>query len=233
MAESLYPDPPEELVALAEAWAPDATDVILEAVWSGFDRLAGNADVRRALVLATDDLERGVTQLLELAIREGLSGDEPFDVQHGVPEGESRKPPPARPPEYDIAFIHFGNVRVMWPLEAKVMPPDRPLREYTDAVNDRFLTCEYAPFCGAGGMVGYVLRNSAQKLFGDIQSSLGEKLETPLRWGTRQHRTSAHRRSVPTEKPYPVLFKLHHLMMEFTVTQGDVVGHDRELPGGG
>lgn len=215
VAEVLYPSPPEELVALAEAWLPDASQIILDAIWAGYDRLVANDGIGHALSLATDDLERGITQLLELAIRAGLNGDEPFDIQHGVPEGESRKPPPARPPEYDIAFIHFGNVRLIWPLEAKVMTPDRPLRQYTDAVTDRYLTCEYAPFCGEGGMVGYALSNCVDQLFRDLAEALGIEFEIPERWHLRHHRTSMHVRAVPAGKPYPASFRLHHLMMEF------------------
>src|SRR6185437_8212522 len=116
------------------------------AVWKGYDRLVHDPAKLKAVQDATDDLERGITQLLELEIHEVLSGEEPFDVQHGVPEGESRQPPPARPPEYDIAFIMNGNIRIMWPIEAKIMPPDRPLSGYINTVNDRYLTCEYAPF---------------------------------------------------------------------------------------
>lgn len=213
--EAYHQEPPEELVALAEAWLPDASRIIINAVWAGYDRLAADPRLISALREATEDLERGVTQRLELAIRESLTGDEPFDVQHEVPEGESRQPPPARPPAYDIAFIHFGNVRVMWPLEAKVMPPDRPLREYVDAVNDRYLTCQYAPFCGEGAMVGLALKATADELFTSIEDALGTPLLPVTLPTPRSHRTSRHRRTVPAGKPYPGTFILHHMLMGF------------------
>jgi hypothetical protein len=213
--EAYHQQPPEELVALAEAWLPDASRIIVDAIWSGYVKLTQDARLVSSVQMATDDLERGITQRLEIAIRDGLTGDEPFDVQHGVPEGESRRPAPARPPEYDIAFIHFGNWRVMWPLEAKVMPPDRPLSEYVAAVNERYLTCQYAPFCGEGGMVGYALKDAADELFTSIEEALGTALATANPATARSHRMSRHIRDVPIGKPYPRNFLLHHMIMQF------------------
>ena len=218
VAEALHSEPPLELVALAEAWLPDASRIILDAIWNGYDRLAGDAKVQRALGEATDDLERGITQLLELAIREGLGGDEPFDVQHEVPEGESRKNPPARPRAYDIAFIHFGNVRIIWPLETKVMPPDRPLKEYVNTLNERYLTCEYAPFVSEAAMAGYVLGGTADHAFTEVAGALGITLGPTPGLTSRPHRVSVHERKVPEGKPYPISFRFHHLMMEFART---------------
>jgi hypothetical protein len=211
--ESLYPQPPEELVRLADLWTADASDLILRAIWSGYERLRNDHRLLHALNDATDDLERGITQLLELAIREELTGLEPFDVQHGVPEGESRKDPPARPREYDIAFIHYGNIRIMWPLEAKVMPPERKLTEYTDTLAERYLTCEYAPFVASGCMAGYVLSGDAAQLFADIADVLGVPLLSLPKSSWKNHRISDHVRQVPAGRQYPARFRCHHLMM--------------------
>jgi hypothetical protein len=213
--EALNPETLEQLVQFAEGWCEDASNVILDSIWTGYDRMVGDSKLVAKLHDATDDLERGITSLLELAIHESLSGDEPFDVQHGVPEGESRKPPPARPREYDIAFVMNGNGRIMWPLEAKVMPPDRPLKEYVDTVEHRYLTCEYAPFVNAGAMGGYVLRAEGGDTLAAIEASLKCSFHVPPRWASRHHRISEHTRDVPPGKPYPKTFHCHHLMMVF------------------
>jgi len=47
------------------------------------------------------DLERSITQLLEHRVRNRMTGDEPFYIQHGSFEREPMKPPPAQPPQYN------------------------------------------------------------------------------------------------------------------------------------
>ena len=66
---------------------------MLEVVWKGYDDLF--TDVIRSVDItqADDELERAVTQVLEPRIRRCLSGDEPWDVQHGSYEYATRRIP--------------------------------------------------------------------------------------------------------------------------------------------
>jgi hypothetical protein len=224
--ELLFREPPDELVALAKAWSVDAATLILDVVWRAYDTMAADPRLRDAILAATDNLERNITEQLEAAIQELLTGNEPFSVQHEATEGESR-PPRGRPPQYDIAFKMKGNVRVMWPLEAKVMPPDQPMSGYIETVKDRFLTCVYAPFTGEGAMVGYVLRADIEDLFRQISETLGSKFEVFA--SIRAHRISAHERNVPEGRAYPKAFRCHHLLMDFTAVAPPLTEH--ETPG--
>ncbi len=211
--EAMYPAAPEELVALAEAWVNDASTVIMNAIWGGFDALAANPAFRTALADATDDLERGITRLLYLGIDDLLSGDEPFRAIHGNQEDESRKAAPARPREYDIGFAMRSNPRVVWPLEAKVLGTPMALADYVRTVRERFLTCDYAPFVSEGAMAGYLLSGTQLEAFGAIAKALKAQLMADPRWPNRDHRVSRHRRTVPKATPYPRVFRCHHLML--------------------
>lgn len=95
--------------ALTSAWAQDAAAILLGFVWQGYDTLRDGVLEQVDVSEADEDLERTVTQLLEPRIRLAMSGDEPFDIQHGSYEEESRQPAPAQPPEYDVAFVLRAN----------------------------------------------------------------------------------------------------------------------------
>lgn len=209
------PGLPEELLVLAAEWVQDASQVIIDAVWAGYDRLIHDPVERCFFQNMTGELERRITSRLEVAIGRSLTGYEPFDVQHGTPEWQTRKKGRGRPKEPDIAFVHRGDPRVVWPIEAKVMPPDRPISKYVESVDERYLSCDYAPFCGEGGMVGYALRKDASELLDDVAKSLKCELDVPEQWRERHHRTSTHSRSVPEGKLFTGTVKLHHLMMDF------------------
>jgi len=135
---------PQEFVSLAGRWCSNQSANLLAFVWQGYDLLLAE------LPAGTDpkDLERSITQSLELRIRRAMSGDEPFDIQHGPYERETMMPPPSQPPQYDLAFVLRANERIMWPLEAKVLEADRKgaVRQYIKDVKNEFLTCRYARF---------------------------------------------------------------------------------------
>ncbi|MBN9307211.1 MULTISPECIES: hypothetical protein [unclassified Devosia] len=206
------PQPPIDaaFVAGASIWLRDSEDVLLQRVWEGFDELA-----RERPAFDGRDLERNITERLESCIQDGMSGYEPFTVQHGPHERETMQPPPAQPPQYDIAFVFRADSRIMWPLEAKVLETPRTLAAYVNDVNEQFLTCRYAPFSPSGAMLGYLLSGDAEDAFNGLSTRLGCELEIPVRYAERPGRASMHVRSVPTGKPYPKDFRCHHLIMVF------------------
>ena len=197
---------------LARTWSSDASTRMLGWVWQGYDSL------REVLAgidwsLATDDLERDITQLLEPRIRAHMPDPLPFYIQHEVCERETRKPRPAQPPKYDLAFVSYGNPRIMWPLEAKVLKTDRDVAKYVRDVREELLTCRYAPFSSEAGMIGYLLSGDPEAAFARIASALKVALEDGASSAGRPHKTSDHLREVPPEKRYPRNFRCHHLMM--------------------
>lgn len=212
--EALYPAAPEELVAIAKDWSNAATDQILDLVWSAHDRLMSDPKTKEALAQATEDLERGISRLLCFAIDDELSGNEPFRLIHGSTEDESRKAPPARPREYDIAFVVRGNERIAWPLEAKVLETPTALADYVRTVRQRFLTAEYAPFVTEGAMVGYLRSGEYEAAFTAIGTQLEVRLRVVPRLKTRSHRLSSHQRTVAKGKSYPKRFLCHHMIMD-------------------
>ena len=214
--EALYPSVPEELVDTAKAWVADCSEIMLGAIWAAYDALVLNPRVRIALAEATDDIERGLTRLLYFELDDLLTGNEPFRLLPEAPEDETRKRPPARPRAYDIAFAMRVNPRIMWSIEAKILPTPRTIAEYLKTLKERFLTGDYAPFVSEGVMAGYLIEGTAVEAF----EGISEQLDTPLgpleKWKARQHRVSIHKRTVPEGRPYSKRFSCHHLMLEFS-----------------
>lgn len=183
-------------------------------MWKGYDIFY--REVLSYLDCSKDDedLERDITQLFELQIRQAMTGYEPFDVQHGSYERETRKKSPAQPPEYDIAFIWRNNPRIMWPLEAKILRTDSTLAEYVNEVKSNFLTCRYAPFSTEAGMIGYLLSGRPQKVFDKIARGLKCKLYDHPEFKEQNHKVSKHQRKVPAKKSYPRSFSCHHIILK-------------------
>lgn len=202
------PDP--AFLTLAVTWTRDQADLLLGFVWAAYDQM-------RASMPAVDprDLERSITQALEPRIREAMSGDEPFYVQHGSFERETMAPPPAQPPAYDIAFVLRAEERIMWPLEAKVLETPQRIADYGRDVREQYLTCRYAPFSAAGAMLGYLLSGSADDALSCIAKRLGCGLRVTSAFAGRPHRVSRHSRTVPAGKTYPVDFRCYHLILKY------------------
>lgn len=202
---------------LLSRWTEDASLLLLQFVWRGYDYLKDDVldhvDARRS----DEDLERSITQLLEPRVRKAMTGDEPFDIQHGSYEHETRQVPPAQPPQYDLAFVLRANPRVMWPLEAKIVRAESDVHKYVSELKNNFLTCRYAPFSNAGAMLGYALCSTTDKVFKNISKSVPCRLRTTKEFGTRPHRYSSHLRAVPIGKQYPCRFRCYHLL--FVLTQ--------------
>jgi hypothetical protein len=209
-AASGHPLPAADFVALAAEWCEGQSALLLGFVWQAYDALtAAMPRVDRA------DMERSITQVLEPRIHQAMTGDETFYVQHGPYERETKMPPPAQPPCYDIAFVLHSDQRIMWPLEAKVLKTDGNVRAYVADVRDQFLSCRYAPFSSEAAMLGYVLSGDPDVAFRNIASRVPCRMEAHPSFLNRPHRVSKHTRRPPSGKSYPSRFACHHLLLEF------------------
>jgi hypothetical protein len=216
IGRSLRPQPPRDFIALAADWCANQSALLLGFVWQAYDAL--HTDMPAAI--DPDDLERSLTQLLEPRIRKAMSGDEPFYVQHGPYERESKMPPPAQPPQYDLAFVLYKveervDERVMWPLEAKILHTARAVNQYVADVEEQFLACRYAAFSSEAAMLGYLLSGDPEVAFLRIASRLHCRLTPHASFPNRPHRISRHNRTPPRGKGYPRRFTCHHLMLQF------------------
>ena len=202
--------PDAEFLALVHSWMQHPAQRFLGLIWLGYDDMRAsppNVD--------TLDLERSITQLLEPRISGVMTGDEPFYVQHTPYERETMKPPPAQPPEYDLAFVFRADERIIWPIEAKVLETSLTLAAYIRDVKCEFLTCRYAPFSSSGAMVGYLLVGDPDDAFAAISNKLGCELKPVPEHSHRPNRVSRHTRTIPVGKKYPVDFDCFHLILEF------------------
>jgi hypothetical protein len=213
--ELIWPETPEFLEAAA-ALSHDALDLMLAALWTGYDQL-------RELLTSIDigdggdEAERNITMLLHVRTAEALSGYEPFTCRHAFRENETRQRPPAQAPEYDIAFVLRSNERIAWPVEAKVLRSDGAIAAYVADVNEQYLTCRYAPFSGSGAMVAYLLKGEVNVLFRNLSTALAADLREHPAFERRAHRVSHHARNVPVGRGYPTAFECHHLAMAINV----------------
>jgi hypothetical protein len=202
--------PDAKFLALVSSWASDQADIMLGFVWKAYDAMVKNMPF-----VDNRDLERSITQLLEPRIREAMSGDEPYYIQHGPYEHETMVAPPAQPPAYDLAFVLRAEERIMWPIEAKVLETPNQVAAYERDVREEFLKCRYAPFSKAAAMAAYLLSGSDDEAFQAIGKKLGCSLSLAKAFPDRAHRTSIHERTVPSNKRYPKAFVCHHLVMNF------------------
>jgi hypothetical protein len=210
--EKRWPDTPD-FVAVAKQWSPDAITILVKLVWAGCDRLLKEVISAIDFSQTEEQLERSITQMLERRIRKSMTGDEPFDVQHEVFELETCESPKAQPPQYDIAFFLIANERIIWPLEAKVLHSDGRVSEYITEILENFLTCRYAPFSSEGGMLGYLMAGESSKVFKNIEKKVPCKLSHYPELKKQDHKTSQHKRQVPSENSYPADFCCHHLIL--------------------
>jgi len=197
-------------LALAASWAQEPTRQFLPLIWAAYDTMVGAMPH-----IDGGDLERSITQVLEPRISWAMSGFEPFYVQHSPFERETKRPPPAQPPEYDLAFVLRADERIMWPLEAKVLETPRAVAAYVKDINNEFLTCRYAPFSGSGAMLGYLISGTATDALAAIAERLGEELHEVADLAGRPNRFSRHARAVPEGKSYPSAFDCYHLVLEY------------------
>ncbi len=217
IAEQRYPDTPEFQQAAREVMG-SALETMSAAIWAGYDALKDEVFDQISNVERGDEGERSVTQLLAPRINRALSGFEAFYCQPGVKEMESRLPAPAQAPEYDLAFVLWGNERICWPLEAKLLPTHDTIAPYVADINNEFMTCRYAPFSAGGAMVAYLMDGEPERFLANVGARLGVEMTEFTASRARPHRTSRHTRSVPVGKEYPVDFTCHHIVMLLTNT---------------
>jgi hypothetical protein len=201
-----------EFNTILRDWKQAGSTILLTIVWKAYDRFFAEVLAHVDCSQDDEDLERDITQLLEPKMDEMLTGYEPFYVQHGSYERESRKAAPAQPPQYDIAFVLYSFPRVMWPLEAKVLRTSNNVTEYVHEIRSNFLTCRYSPFSSEAAMLGYLLDGDSDIAFKNIEDKGSWKLSLHPHFLDREHRTSDHNRKVPEGKSYPTHFRLHHLI---------------------
>ena len=197
-------------VRLARSWVRDPAQQFLALIWVAYEDMVASKPV-----IDGRDLERSITQLLEPRVKDAMTGDEPFYVQHGPFERETMRAPPAQPPEYDLAFVLRADERIMWPLEAKVLEKPSSIAAYVRDVTDEYLTCRYAPFSDSGAMLGYLLTGKPEDALKAIAGKLGVALEAVTDLPKANNSWSKHARIVPEGKPYPPEFRCYHLILEF------------------
>lgn len=191
ISELRWPDT-SDFVEIAKQWRVEASTILLKFVWQGCDLLQAEVLSQINCSQAEDDLERDITERLEPRIRTVMTGDEPFYVQHGSYERATRKPAPAQPKEYDIAFVLRANERIIWPLEAKILSSDGAVAEYINELKGNFLTCDYAPFSSEAGMLGYLFSGEPNKAFNNIAAKVPCQLSHHPDFLDREHKTSDH-----------------------------------------
>lgn len=212
VGEQRWPDTPE-FCSIAKNWNSNFSTILLGFVWKGYDLLYSEIISKIDMTKTEDELERSITQYLTPKIREAMTGYEPFDIEQGVYEFETRLPSPAQSPLYDIAFVLKSNERIMWPMEAKILKTDKSTGEYISEIKENFLTCRYAPFSNEGAMIGYMLSGRADNAFSKMTKKLGTHFSKHKEFPDRNHRVSSHVRNVPKSKSYPSKFLCHHLIM--------------------
>ena len=202
--------PPKDFVALAGVWCRDQSAILLGFIWQAYDQMKlDDPEVN------PKSLERSITQLLEPRVRDVMSGDEPFYIQHGSYEHETMKKPPAQPPQYDMAFVLRADERIMWPSEAKVLETAKSVSEYVKEMRQQFIECRYAPFCSEGSMLGYLLSGIPADAFEKIANDVPCVLENHQNFPSRPQKISVHHRNVPAGKSLTAEFRCHHLIPEF------------------
>ena len=200
-----------DFIALVCSWMQNPARKFLGYIWLAYENMIATQPH-----VDTRDLERSITQLLEPRVRDVMTGDEPFYIQHGPYERETMQAPPAQPPEYDLAFVFRADERIMWPLEAKVLENSRRVTNYIRGIQSEFLTCRYAPFSNSGAMLGYLLTGKPEDVFTNIAEKLDCKLQEVSEHLEKHNRLSRHNRNVPNGKPYPASFDCYHLILKYS-----------------
>ena len=119
---------PEDFVVMARRWRTDAIEIMLGYVWQGFDTLLEeeNFDLGKA----EESLERDISFLVCLKIKDAMDGKPPYCLVYSPPENEMRASAQAAPPTPDLGFVWIHNPRAIFPLEAKILKTDRKIAEY-------------------------------------------------------------------------------------------------------
>jgi hypothetical protein len=197
-------------------WPTATVPELLRLLWIAYDRLAKNKLSRIDLTTSDLQLERSAAELLhdeiQLLLRE-KRGYASYLVAQERFEYETLDPQSNRPPQYDIAFVWRNDPTILWPCEAKVLRREGDVGAYLTDVRNAFLPCVYAPFSSSGAMLGLLVTGEPYQALILISEKLPATLAPYSEHRRRPHRTSAHRRTIPTGKNYPQDFTLHHLIL--------------------
>ncbi|HEY9875811.1 MAG TPA: hypothetical protein V6D12_20435, partial [Candidatus Obscuribacterales bacterium] len=98
--------------------------------------------------------------------------------------------------------------------EAKILRSDGDVSKYINEITANFLKCRYAPFSSEAGMLGYLLKGLPNKAFTNIEAKVPCHLCDHPQFPNRDHKTSDHKRTVPSGKTYPADFRCHHLILK-------------------
>lgn len=210
-SELAWPDDPAD-ADLPRNWARSVSVQVLDWTWRGFDELQRSHLSRVDLTQPLEQLERDLTrhhfieiQAIYQAETEGFSALIPV---HEWPEMETRSSAPAKPPAYDLGYVHHGNRRWAWPIEAKVLSTPGNLYQYLADVKGKFECGVAAPLVGDGGMIAYLLSGSADTVFKNLAERFYCDLVVVPEFASRPHRASNHPRTSAPD------LRLHHMVMK-------------------
>lgn len=193
----------------AQEWVNGVSAQVLEWTWRGFDRLHRSSLATVDINQPLEGLERDLARLHYIEINklwaQETCGESAITPHHEYPENESRSPAPAKPPAYDIAFI-WENARVVWPIEAKVVPSPSVLADYVGDVQ-KFVSGIAAPLSGEGAQIAYLLTGKPNDFFDNLSGKHHYTLTQSPEFKERPHRVTLHTR---TQAPN---LRLHHLAM--------------------
>jgi len=220
-----------DFVELATNWRVDGMNILWNYVWQGWDSYQSDVLDKVDLSEANQQLERLITQDIELNIREVMSRYEPFVIQQERYEEENMHP--IRPKQTDLSFVWYQHRTSKFAIEAKVLYSDTKsgVKEYVEEINENFLKFRYAPLSSEGGMLGYLLKGDCAKAFSNIEKAISCQLNHHPDFQEREHKTSDHQRIVPPDKSYPVKFRCHHLVLQ--LTKNSDLNHDEKIASDG
>ena len=202
-----------EFTACLNRLQQNGVKVMLGHIWEGFDKfkaeiLDNNPPPSREYA----DLERDLTEMLYPHILQTFPASLPYYLLHEKKEREQAVLG-RQPPEPDLSFVMFANIRVTFPIDSKVVERDgaTDLADYAGTVQNRFITCVYAPFSKEGAMLAFLLAGSVRAVFNSIGTALGCPISTRAYLSSRNHRTSWHDRTASTCNHRR--FRCHHLIL--------------------
>lgn len=211
LSELLWPEDPAD-AQLPVEWAEGVAVQVVGCIWRAYDALRSKHLARVDLSQPLDQLERNLTFLhfteIQIIWADEKKGFGSLHPAHEIPEFQTRKSAPAKPPAYDLGFVHNENQRWIWPIEAKVLQTPSTLTEYLKDVNNKFIAGIAAPFVGEGGMVGYLLTGIPDVVLNQLATELGQSLLGMSQFAARSHGVSLHTRAAAPD------LTLHHMIMK-------------------
>lgn len=195
-------------------WPREFSVQVLDRVWKAFDRLKEEVLNQVQDWADLEHIERSLTDLHYDKIVELQTGEEPFLPTREVPDFESRQSAKAMPRSNDFGFkIRGGDLSLVWPIEAKVIFEIDRVASYVADLNNKYLTFRSSPFSAEAGLIAYLRGIDVNDVFNRITEQIGQIPAGLPEFVNRQHRISNHVRTVPDGKPYPSMFRCHHLLM--------------------